>query len=89
MPTLEKMAREKNFELISLTKSACPGPAVVKVNTGEYKNSDCSAWRDYAYKRITSIQVAPKIRAPINPCADPDFIDVIALQSTFEIVSAI
>ena len=55
MPTLEKMAREKNFELISLTKSACPGPAVVKVNTGEYKNADCSAWRDYAYKRIKSI----------------------------------
>lgn len=56
MPTLEKMAREKNFELISLTKSACPGPAVVKVNTGEYKNSDCSEWRDYAYKRIRSIE---------------------------------
>jgi hypothetical protein len=50
------MAREKNFELISLTKSACPGPAVVKVNTGEYKNSDCSEWRDYAYKRIRSIE---------------------------------
>ena len=56
MPTLEKMAREKNFELISLTKSACPGPAVMKVNIGEYKNSDCSEWRDYAYRRIRSIE---------------------------------
>lgn len=55
MPTLEKMARDKNFELISLTKSACPGPAVVKIDTGEYKNGDCSAWRDYAFKRIKSI----------------------------------
>jgi peptidoglycan/LPS O-acetylase OafA/YrhL len=54
-PTLEKLAREKNFELISLTKSACPGAAVLKVETGGYKNADCSAWRDYAYKRIASI----------------------------------
>ena len=54
-PTLEKLARERNFELISLTKSACPGPAVLKVETGEYKNADCSAWRNYVYKRIASI----------------------------------
>ena len=54
-PTLEKLAREQRFELISLTKSACPGAAVTKVDTGEYKNSDCFAWRDYAYKRIKSI----------------------------------
>ena len=54
-PTLEKLAREKNFELISLTKSACPGAAVLKVETGEYKNADCSAWREHAYKRIASI----------------------------------
>jgi hypothetical protein len=55
LPTLEKLARERNFELISLTKSACPGAAVLKVETGEYKNADCSAWREYAYKRIASI----------------------------------
>jgi hypothetical protein len=54
-PTLEKLAREQRFELISLTKSACPGPAVTKVDAGKYKNSDCSAWRDYAYERIQSI----------------------------------
>jgi hypothetical protein len=55
MPTLEKLGLEKGFELISLTKSACPGPAVRKVDTGEYKNADCSAWRDYAFKRIEAI----------------------------------
>ena len=55
MPTLEKLGLEKDFELISLTKSACPGPAVRKVDTGEYKNADCSAWRDYAFKRIKAI----------------------------------
>jgi len=54
-PTFEKLAHEKGFTLISLTKSACPGPAVVKVDTGEYKNKDCSTWRNYAFKRIKSI----------------------------------
>jgi peptidoglycan/LPS O-acetylase OafA/YrhL len=54
-PTLEKLAQERGFELISLTKSACPGPAVKKVETGAYKNSDCSAWRMNAVKRIKSI----------------------------------
>ena len=54
-PTLEKLAREKGFELTSLTKSACPGPAVKKVETGKYKNADCSAWRDYAVKRIKAM----------------------------------
>jgi peptidoglycan/LPS O-acetylase OafA/YrhL len=55
MPTLEKLGREKGFELISLTKSACPGPAVKKVDTGEYRNADCFAWRNYAFKRIKEI----------------------------------
>jgi peptidoglycan/LPS O-acetylase OafA/YrhL len=54
-PTLEKLARQRGFELISLTKSACPGPAVKKVETGKYKNDDCSAWRLNAVKRIKSI----------------------------------
>ena len=51
-PALEKLASDKNFELISLTKSACPAPAVVKINSGEYKNADCSAWRQNSLKRI-------------------------------------
>ena len=55
MPTLEKLGEEKGFELISLTKSACPGPAVRKVDTGEYKNADCFEWRNYAFKRIKEI----------------------------------
>ena len=55
MPTLEKLGQEKGFELISLTKSACPGPAVRKVDTGEYRNADCFEWRNYAFKRIKEI----------------------------------
>ena len=54
-PTLEKLAHEKGFEFISLTKSACPGPAVTKVDTGKYKNEDCFAWRKNAIARIKAI----------------------------------
>jgi peptidoglycan/LPS O-acetylase OafA/YrhL len=56
MPVLEKLAYEKNFTLISLTKSACPGPAVKKVETGEYKNADCSAWRENSIARIKALK---------------------------------
>ena len=55
-PALAKLANENNFELISLTKSACPGPAVEKVDSGEYKNSDCFAWRDNSLERIAKLQ---------------------------------
>jgi len=55
-PALAKLANENNFELISLTKSACPGPAVEKVDSGEYKNSDCFAWRDNSIERISKLK---------------------------------
>ena len=55
-PALEKLAKENSFTLISLTKSACPGPAVRKVDKGDYKNSDCSKWRVNVYKRIAKIR---------------------------------
>jgi peptidoglycan/LPS O-acetylase OafA/YrhL len=56
MPVLEELAYEKNFQLISLTKSACPGAEVKKVETGEYKNADCSAWRKNAIARIQAVK---------------------------------
>lgn len=55
-PALEKLAIENSFALISLTKSACPGPAIRKVDEGGYKNSDCSKWRSNVYKRIAEIK---------------------------------
>ena len=55
-PALERLANENNFELISLTKSACPGPAVEKVDSGEYKNLDCFAWRDNSLERIAKLK---------------------------------
>ena len=55
-PALEKMAYENGFALTSFTKSACPGPAIRKVDRGGYKNSDCSKWRDNVYKRIAELK---------------------------------
>ena len=55
-PALEKLANQENFELISLTKSACPGPAVFKVDSGEYKNEDCFAWRKNSLNRIAKLK---------------------------------
>jgi hypothetical protein len=55
-PALERLANEYRFELISLTKSACPGPAVQKVDSGEYKNADCFAWRDNSFDRIAELK---------------------------------
>ena len=55
-PAMEKMAKENGFALTSFTKSACPGPAIRKVDKGGYKNSDCSKWRDNVYKRIAELK---------------------------------
>jgi peptidoglycan/LPS O-acetylase OafA/YrhL len=55
-PALEKMAKENGFALTSFTKSACPGPAIRKVDKGGYRNSECSKWRDNVYKRITELK---------------------------------
>jgi hypothetical protein len=56
MPVLEELAYERDFQLISLTKSACPGPAVAKVESGGYKNADCSEWRKNSIERIKAIK---------------------------------
>jgi peptidoglycan/LPS O-acetylase OafA/YrhL len=56
MPVLEELAYERNFQLISLTKSACPGPAVAKVESGNYKNADCSEWRKNSIARIQELK---------------------------------
>ena len=55
-PTFEAIAIQRGLKLVSLTKSACPGPAVLKVDTGEYKNLDCSQWRNNSIKRIQDIR---------------------------------
>ncbi len=54
-PTLEKMANERSFKLISLTKSACPAVAVLRDDQGAFKNTDCNKWRENSIKRIKEI----------------------------------
>jgi hypothetical protein len=53
-PALEKLALEKGFKLITLTKSACPSIDVVRESVGAFKMSNCAAWRENAIKRITA-----------------------------------
>ena len=53
-PALEKLAREKSFKLITLTKSACPSIDVVRENVGAFKMSNCAAWRTSAIARIAA-----------------------------------
>jgi len=51
-PALEKLANEKGFKLITLTKSACPSIDVIRESVGAFKMSNCAAWRENAISRI-------------------------------------
>ena len=53
-PALEKLAREKGFKLVTLTKSACPSIDVVRDSVGAFKMSNCAAWRTSAIGRIAA-----------------------------------
>jgi len=53
-PALEKLAAEKGFKLITLTKSACPSIDVVRESVGAFKMSNCASWRKSAIDRIAN-----------------------------------
>lgn len=53
-PALAKLATEKGFKLITLTKSACPSIDVVRESVGAFKMSNCVAWRKSAITRMTA-----------------------------------
>jgi len=55
-PALEKLATENEIGLISLTKSACPGPAVRKIDVAQYTNAECTAWREQVYRLVSRIK---------------------------------
>jgi hypothetical protein len=55
-PALEKLAREKGFELTSLTKSACASVESPRADQGAYKNSECEKWRENSIKRIQKMK---------------------------------
>ena len=60
-PTLLKLANEKGFKFVSLTKSACPSVDVPRADQGAYKNVHCETWRDKSIKRIKQIRPAAVI----------------------------
>ena len=55
-PTLEKMATERGFKLVSLTKSACPAVDAKRPDQGAFKQVHCTKWRENSIKRIAEIQ---------------------------------
>jgi len=54
-PTLEKLAVEKGFKLVSLTKSACPSVDAPRPDQGSFKNVHCEKWRKNSIARIKAI----------------------------------
>ena len=60
-PTLEKLANEKGFKLISLTKSACPSVDVARPDQGAFKMVHCTKWRENSIARIQQIHPAAVI----------------------------
>ena len=53
-PALDKLAKERNWRLVGLTKSACPPAKVTRYNVSlrrEYR--ECDEWRERALRRIT------------------------------------
>lgn len=55
-PALQRLAVEKGYELISLTKSACASVDVPRPDQGAFKNADCEKWRENSIKRIQKLK---------------------------------
>ena len=51
-PALNKLADEKGFKLVNLTKSACPSIAVTRTSVGAFQMKNCEEWRSSAISRI-------------------------------------
>lgn len=60
-PTLEQLAIEKGFKLVSLTKSACPAVDAPRPDQGAFKNVHCEKWRKNSVARIKEIHPAAVI----------------------------
>jgi len=55
-PTLEKLAKQRGFKLISLTKSACPAVDANRPDQGAFKQDHCTKWRQNSIERIAKIK---------------------------------
>ena len=71
-PSLEKLAREKGFELTSLTKSACSSVDSPRPDQGAYKNSECEKWRENSIKRIQNMKPDAVIVSSFQYFSQPD-----------------
>jgi len=70
-PSLEELANERGFKLISLTKSACPAVDVPRADQGAFKNSHCEKWRDNSIARIQKIRPAAVITSSFQYFTPP------------------
>jgi peptidoglycan/LPS O-acetylase OafA/YrhL len=71
-PTLEKLAMEHGFKLVSLTKSACPSVDVPREDQGAFKNVHCQKWRENSIARIKSIHPAAVIMSSFQYFTPPN-----------------
>jgi peptidoglycan/LPS O-acetylase OafA/YrhL len=71
-PSLEKLAKEKGFELTSLTKSACSSVDSPRPDQGAYKNSECELWRENSIKRIQKMKPDAVIVSSFQYFSQPD-----------------
>ena len=55
-PALEKLANERGFKLVSLTKSACPAVDSKRPDQGAFKMVHCTKWRQNSIARIAKIR---------------------------------
>ena len=70
-PALLELANERNFKLVSLTKSACPSVDIPRADQGAYKNIDCETWRDKSVARIKQIRPAAVILSSFQHFTPP------------------
>jgi peptidoglycan/LPS O-acetylase OafA/YrhL len=55
-PTLKKLAKQRGFKLVSLTKSACPAVDAKRPDQGAFKQVHCTKWRRNSIERIAKIK---------------------------------
>ncbi len=55
-PTLKKLAKQRGFKLVSLTKSACPAVDAKRPDQGAFKQVHCTKWRQNSIERIAKIK---------------------------------
>ena len=70
-PALEKLAIDKSFRLISLTKSSCASVDALRNNQGAFKSLDCERWRENSIMRIRGIHPAAVIMSSFEYYTPP------------------